>query len=111
MINWQDLQSETQLDSIREKSFDKPQLIFKHSISCGISAYIQDRLDSATTSLGEQFDLHYLDLITYRPVSNKIASDFGVPHQSPQVILIKDGQAIHNASHHSIVPERILAAV
>lgn len=110
MKHWQELSSEAQLDALRETSFKRPQLIFKHSISCGISAHVLHGLQASSEQLAGVVDLHYLDLINYRNISNKIASDFGVPHQSPQVILIRDGQAVHNASHFSIAVDLILQA-
>ena len=48
------------------------------------------------------FDFHYLDLLAYRPVSNIVADRLGIIHQSPQIIIIKDGQAIDKVSHHAI---------
>ncbi|MEM6802982.1 MAG: bacillithiol system redox-active protein YtxJ [Bacteroidota bacterium] len=108
---WQPLKEEAQLNKIKEASFKKPQLIFKHSISCGISAHINHSLQTAEQDLGKQIDLHYLDLINYRSVSNLVASEFNVRHQSPQVLLIKDGEVTFHTSHFSINPEKILAAV
>lgn len=110
MTYWQKLNTEAALDHIKEASFNRPQLIFKHSISCGISAHILDGLETATKQLSSSMDLHYLDLINHRNVSNLTASKFGVPHQSPQVILIKDGKVVYNASHFSIDASLILQA-
>jgi bacillithiol system protein YtxJ len=45
---------------------------------------------------------YFLDLIAYRDVSNEIMNRFGVQHQSPQLILIKDGKAIYSATHSDI---------
>lgn len=108
MSVWNSLTSEAQLDELREASFTKPQLIFKHSVSCGISAHVRHYLEDSTADLQKPMDLHYLDLLRYRPVSNAIASIFRVPHQSPQVIVLKDGEVIHTASHMAIRPETIL---
>ena len=108
MNSWQDISQEAQVKELSEASFNKPQVIFKHSTSCGISAHAQHRLASATRELGESADLHYLDLLRYRPISNKIATDLGVPHQSPQVIVLKDGEVIYKSSHFSIDPQDIV---
>ena len=108
MNTWQDLNQETQIKEISEASFKKPQLIFKHSTTCGISAHAQHRLATATRELGEAADLHYLDLLRYRPISNKVAADLGVPHQSPQVIVLKEGKVVHSSSHFSINPQTIV---
>ena len=110
MSSWHDLQAVDQLEDIFKNSFERPQLIFKHSISCGISAQIQHQLMSSSDELGQIADLHYLDLIRYRPASNQVANKFGIPHQSPQVLLIKEGEVVHHSSHFSIRPANIIAA-
>jgi bacillithiol system protein YtxJ len=110
-MNWQSLTEEAQLAKITAASFVKPQLVFKHSTTCGISLHAQARLEAAIESLSENFDLHYLDLLSYRSVSNQIATDWNVVHQSPQVILLKDGNVLFNTSHQGIQPHLLLAKV
>lgn len=105
---WHQLVSEKQIKEITEASFKRPQLIFKHSTSCGISAHAYYKLAQAASSMNESVDLHYLDLLAYRSISNKIAQDWGIRHQSPQVILLRDGKPIYNSSHNAIDPEKIL---
>lgn len=111
MNKWQPLTEVAQLKEIKEASFKRPQLIFKHSISCGISAQVNHMLQSSSDMLSAETDLHYLDLINYRSVSNEVAAEFGVVHQSPQVLLIKEGEVVYHTSHFSIRPEKILGAV
>ncbi|MEM8889764.1 MAG: bacillithiol system redox-active protein YtxJ [Bacteroidota bacterium] len=111
MNKWQPLTEVAQLKEIKEASFKRPQLIFKHSISCGISAQVNHSLQSSSDILSAETDLHYLDLINYRSVSNEVAAEFGVVHQSPQVLLVKDGEVVYHTSHFSIRPEKILGAV
>ncbi|WP_294234557.1 monothiol bacilliredoxin BrxC family protein, partial [uncultured Chryseobacterium sp.] len=53
-------------------------------------------------------DLYYLDLLAYRPLSNRIADDLGVTHQSPQLIVIENGKAVNNASHQNISVDQLL---
>ena len=99
-MNWIPLQTENQLTEIRERSAGRPQVIFKHSTRCSTSAMVKNRLERARTP--EAIDFYYLDLLNYRPVSNKIATDFNVPHQSPQVLLIRNGECIYDESHIGI---------
>lgn len=106
-MNWITLNNESQIDEIVKKSFEKPQLIYKHSISCPISSMSKYRLEKSTAP--EDIDFYYLDLITYRAVSNKIANDFGVRHESPQVLLIKDGKTVYHESHNKINMDSIVA--
>lgn len=108
MSTWNSLTSEAQLEQLRNASHESPQLIFKHSVQCGTSAHVRHYLENATSELMGHMSLHYLDLIRYRAVSNAIAADFAVPHQSPQVLLISSGKVIYHASHLSIQPSRIL---
>jgi bacillithiol system protein YtxJ len=52
--------------------------------------------------LADAVDAYYLDLLEYRPISSAIAEQFSVTHQSPQLILMKNGQVVHHASHSDI---------
>jgi len=99
-MNWIKLQSETQLEEIREKSASRPQLIFKHSTRCSTSALVKGRLERAGQP--EAIDFYFLDLISFRPVSNKIAETFFVEHESPQVLLIRNGECVYDESHLGI---------
>lgn len=108
MSNWQSLTALDTLDAITEASYHRPQLLFKHSTRCGISAGAKMRLDRGVEALGEEFDLYYLDLLSFREVSNGIADRFHVLHQSPQVIVVRNGKASYHMSHQLITVERIL---
>lgn len=108
-MNWIPLQDEQQLNEIVTDSDNIPQVIFKHSTRCGISSMVKSRLDKKEAPEGINF--YFLDLIKYRSLSNKIASEFGVFHQSPQVLVIDKGKCIYNESHHGISFDDIEAAV
>ncbi len=105
-MSWITLETETQLNEIREKSAGRPQVIFKHSTRCSTSALVKSRLERA--KLPEDIDFYYLDLIRYRPVSNKIAETFRVGHESPQVLVIRNGECIYDESHLCITMDDIL---
>ena len=92
--------SEQELTDLINTSHNKPQVIFKHSTRCSISAVALQRLQKAKQPEG--LDFHFLDLLAHRPLSNKVAQVFNVPHESPQVLLVKDGQCIFNESHLGI---------
>lgn len=100
-VNWITLNDINQLDEIVAESKFKPVVIFKHSTSCSISRM-------ALKSFERDFDfddeilVYFLDLLNFRDISNKIASVFDVRHQSPQILMIKDGNSIYNASHENI---------
>lgn len=99
-MNWKDLTEESQLSEIKEASKLRPQVIFKHSTRCSISAVAKSRLERGTPP--SNVDFYFLDLIRNRPVSNKIAEEFSVYHESPQVLLIKNGECVYDESHSGI---------
>lgn len=102
-MNWNQLIENSTLVKIKEESADKPVLIFKHSTRCSISSMALNRLERSWQDADmENITPYYLDLISYRDISNQIAAEFDVPHQSPQVIVIKDGKAIYDNSHMGI---------
>lgn len=105
-MNWIDLTSEEQLHQIKVKSNTKPQVIFKHSTRCSISSVAKNRLERSMEH--DEVDFHYLDLIKYRPVSNKIAEEYNVYHESPQILVIKNGECIYDESHSAIDMEEII---
>ncbi|MFT6872154.1 MAG: bacillithiol system protein YtxJ [Roseivirga sp.] len=101
-VNWNQLSSENQLQVLIEESKDQPVLIYKHSTRCGISSMVLERLERSWTSADNPIKPYILDLISFRDLSNAVAQTFQVYHESPQVILIKDGKAIYNASHMQV---------
>ena len=99
-MNWIDLNNVQQLADLKELSKTRPQVIFKHSTRCSISSMAKSRLER-----GEQpdsGDFHLLDLIKYRSISDKIAEDFLVQHESPQILLIKNTECVYDESHSGI---------
>ncbi|MFN8436701.1 MAG: bacillithiol system redox-active protein YtxJ [Cytophagales bacterium] len=106
-MNWNQLTSTDQLAQIQESSVEKPVLIFKHSTRCSISSSALNRVErNWDDKFLNQITPYYLDLISYREVSNAIADIFGVQHQSPQVLLIYKGKSIYDTSHMDInLPE------
>ncbi|MFC5626726.1 bacillithiol system redox-active protein YtxJ [Algoriphagus winogradskyi] len=102
-MNWNKLTEAGQIEEIKSLSKEKPVLIFKHSTSCSISSMSMDRLTRKwQTSDNEKVEPYYLDLIANRELSNQVAREFGVPHESPQVLLIKSGNVIYDNSHFGI---------
>lgn len=100
-INWIPLTFMGQLDEIIALSSQKPAVIFKHSTRCSISRMALKRFE-AEYDLDDTVDIYFLDLLEHRDISNEIASRFGVYHQSPQLLLIKEGKSIYDVSHSDI---------
>ena len=100
-VNWIPLQLMGQLDEIIALSKEKPVLIFKHSTRCSISRFALKQFENEF-DLQNQIDAYFLDLLEFRAISNEIASRFGIMHQSPQLLLIKEGKVLYDASHGDI---------
>lgn len=105
-MNWHNLTNIEQLDLIKKASYSKPQVIFKHSTTCSISNMAFSRFERAEAP--ENIDFYYLDLLNYRAISNEIAEKFQVHHESPQVLLIKNGNCTYDESHYGIMMDEII---
>ena len=111
-MNWNILNSIDQLLKIDEKSKNKIQILFKHSTRCSVSTFAKRILENEyNDSIKEQFDVYYIDLISYRDVSNEIANRYKVEHESPQLIVIKEGVAVFTSSHSDVSFEKVLASL
>ncbi len=111
-MNWIKLVSKDQLESIQKESQDHPVIIFKHSTSCSISKASLARFERnwKQDDLPE-VPLYFLDLLSYRDISHAIAQTFQVQHESPQVLIIRNGQSIYDKSHFDIDFSSIKSAV
>ena len=108
-MQWIPLINVIQIDEIKEKSLQRPQVIFKHSTRCSVSSMAKNRLERIEPP--QNVDFYYLDLIQYRSISNKIAEDFSVYHESPQILLIKNGECTYDESHSGISMEEIIESI
>ena len=99
---WHPLKSEDDLNAAIAKSSENKVAIFKHSTRCFISKTVLKNFEKEVENSDKNVDYYFLDLIEYRSLSNKIADDFYITHQSPQLIVLENGKAIKNASHQSI---------
>lgn len=101
-LDWIFLKDTTQLDEIKQVSADKKVLIFKHSTRCGISSMVLRKFEAAYQP-EENTVLYFLDLLNHRDISNEIAEQFQVRHESPQLLVIKNGICDRHASHHQLL--------
>ena len=108
-MNWNQLTSIDQLTQIDELSRTKPVLILKHSTTCSISRASLGRIERTWSEENDELlTPYYLDLLAHRNVSNEIAQHYGVTHESPQVLLIKNGKSVYSESHMAINMPEIL---
>jgi len=105
-MNWTSLDSAGQIDAIKQQPGYS--LIFKHSTRCSISMMAKRRFEMDMDKLPADMPLYFLDLIKYRDLSGQVAQDFHVHHESPQMLLIKDGECILDQSHGGISVEEAL---
>ena len=108
-MNWTQLESPEQLNQIKQQQGYS--LIFKHSTRCSISMMAKRRFELDWEDLPADMPLYFLDLIRYRDISNQVAQIFQVHHESPQLLLIKDGECILDQSHSSISVEEAIGEI
>lgn len=101
VLPWQALTDVSQLNEIEKRSKTKAQVIFKHSTRCGISSMVMKQFVSMY-NLDVDLDIYYLDLLSHRDVSNEVGYKFQVMHESPQLLVIKNGATVAHASHGAI---------
>ncbi len=101
-VPWKEVTTAEMLEEISQGSYERPAAILKHSTTCGISRMVLRQFEMDYNIDQEKVDLYFLDLLRYREISNKIASKFNVPHESPQLIILKDGRVVYDASHGAI---------
>ena len=99
---WKNISSEEDLETAVKESFGKKVVLFKHSTRCFISKTVLKNFEREVQNSDKAVSFYLLDLLAHRNISNKIAEDFGVEHQSPQMIVLENGKAVKDASHQSI---------
>ena len=104
MNKWKELTHQSQIDRLISELAGVA-VVLKHSTRCSISAMVLNRLQRSWDLNFVEF--YYLDLIRYREVSDYIADKFKVMHQSPQVIVLKNGSPIFDASHFDVEYDRL----
>ena len=108
---WGVLNHIDQINQLIEESTIQPVVIFKHSVSCGISANAKHRLEKGFSKIRDKTSFYYLDLLANRNVSNAVAKQLNVTHQSPQIIVIDNKEVVHTSSHFAISVSRIREAI
>lgn len=102
MLTWLQIRSIEDIDRIKDKSYFIPQVIFKHSSRCFTSKIVLSRFEDEWDYKPMECEAHFLDIFTYREVSNFIAKHFQVYHESPQLLMISKGEVVFEDSHQAI---------
>ena len=108
-MQWIEIKDLDQLKTIRDLSYSQPQVIFKHSTRCSVSSMAKSRLERNQAPDG--VDFYFLDLIKYRPISDMVAEQFKVWHESPQLILIEKGECVYDESHTGITMDELIEMI
>ena len=99
---WKYIESEDDLNKAIEESSTKKIAIIKHSTRCHISKTVLKNFEKEVADSDKDVSYYFLDLLSHRNLSNKIANDLNVQHQSPQLIVVEQGRAVTDASHQGI---------
>jgi bacillithiol system protein YtxJ len=111
-MKWNNIRKQEQIEQIRTESNEYPVLIFKHSTRCNISRTTLDRLErNWKEDEMPAMKLYFLDLISHRHISDQVASEFGVWHESPQVLIIRNEKSTFDTSHFAIDFHKIKEAI
>lgn len=105
---WKNIEKEEDLAKAIELSYQHKIAIFKHSTSCFISRTVLKNFEKEVDGSEDKPELYFLDLLAHRPISNKIAEDLGIRHESPQLIVIENGKPVNSASHQDISLSQIV---
>jgi bacillithiol system protein YtxJ len=99
------LEETAQLHTLKEaKGYS---LIFKHNTTCPISKSMRSQFEQEAEGIPNVASVYMLDLLAYRDLSDAVAEQFGVPHESPQLLVIQDGRCINSQSLYDISAEEI----
>jgi bacillithiol system protein YtxJ len=104
---WKEITSVEEFNEMLNAPTDKAKLFFKHSTRCSISSMALKGFEREWNVSSDDFELYFVDLIAHRDISNAIAAESHVEHQSPQVVVWRNGEVVYNASHHHIDAQKI----
>lgn len=108
-MSWISITDKNTINKIKEAG--DYSIIYKHSPRCSTSLMAYRRLRMEVGSFAPKVPLYIVDVISNRPESQAIENSFGITHESPQILLIKDGECIYNASHEDVSLEEPLSMV
>jgi bacillithiol system protein YtxJ len=108
---WQILSDLEQVEALAEESKIRPQLIYKHSPRCGTCVITKGEIENSFKEISAKADMHFVDVVEGRRISDAVTEKFGVHHESPQVLLIERGECVWDESHYAIKGDSILKAL
>lgn len=106
-IDWKLLNKPEDLEQIVQNSKEAPQIIYKHSTRCAVSSIALFSLQGIRADVVEKADFHFLNVIDHRDLSNYVAEKLNVRHESPQLLLIRNGKVDWHGSHYQVKAETV----
>jgi bacillithiol system protein YtxJ len=106
---WKNIDDQVIIKDFIADNINQTYVIFKHSTRCSISIFVKARLDKHAENF--PCDFYLLDLLKNRRLSNEIAEIFHVHHESPQVLLIKNGECVYSETHGEIEMNELLQQI
>jgi bacillithiol system protein YtxJ len=110
-ISWNHLSNAKQLKDAIQNVDSKTVVLFKHSTRCSISSMALNRLEASSELAESPADFYFIDLIAFREISQAVSVEFQIKHESPQLIVVKNGKATYHASHSDIRPNEVLEQI
>ncbi|RNC85950.1 MAG: bacillithiol system redox-active protein YtxJ [Balneola sp.] len=110
-VQWNYLTATEQVEDVFKDSNSAPQIILKHSNSCGTSYFAKKNVESISEEERKGAPIHLIDVIRSRPISIYLGDKVSIRHESPQVFVIKNGEVIWSASHGGVNTRNILQAL
>jgi bacillithiol system protein YtxJ len=111
VIAWKKLKTQEELENLIENSHRVPSVIYKHSSRCGSSFIVKKRLEHDWVFGEGDVDIYFLDLVEHRDVSDEVSRVFRVRHESPQILVIRDGESVYDTSHGGVSVKSIKKAL
>lgn len=104
---WIPLNEPEQIEQVLERSKNKPQIIYKHSTRCAVSSIALFSLQGLSADTKEQADFNFLNVIDQRELSKFVSEKLQIRHESPQLLLIRDGEVEWHGSHYEVKAETV----
>ena len=104
---WKTISSMEDLDTAIEESKTKKVAIFKHSTRCSISSMVLSKFERDVEKSEKDVSYYFLNLIAHRDISNAIAENLNVTHQSPQLLVLENGVVVQHASHNGATQDLV----
>lgn len=105
---WRRVTSDEDVESILSASNSRPQIVFKHSTSCGVSFFAMRSLNTPEILENQNIDLHLIDVIQQHSISQGFAEKVNIRHESPQIFVLKNGEVHWHGSHNSVNAKNVL---